>query len=66
MKTKRSYIEYRLESGSVIEVSVVKGKVDFQLYRPLKNNQLELFGDTVLTKDEAKELANILQELSND
>lgn len=66
MKTKRSYIEYRLESGSVIEVSVVKGKVDFQLYRPLKNNQLELFGDTVLTKGEAKELANILQELSND
>lgn len=66
MKTKRSYIEYRLESGAVIEVSLVKGKVDFQLYRPLKNKQLELFGDTVLTKDEAKELASILQELAND
>jgi hypothetical protein len=65
MKTKRSYIEYRLESGAVIEVSVVKGKVDFQLYRPLKNQQLELFGDTVLTKEEAKELASILQELAN-
>jgi hypothetical protein len=65
MKTKRSYIEYRLESGAVIEVSVVKGKVDFQLYRQLKNQQLELFGDTVLTKEEAKELASILQELAN-
>lgn len=66
MKTKRSYIEYRLESGAVIEVSVVRGKIDFQLYRPLKNNQLELFGDTVLTKDETKELIKILQELTNE
>lgn len=66
MKTKRSYIEYRLENGAVIEVSLVKGKIDFQLYRPLKNQQLELFGDTILTRDEARELASILQELAND
>ena len=65
MKTKKSYIEYRLENGCVIEVSVVRGKIDFQLYRQDKN-QMELFGDTVLTKSEAKELAKILQELSND
>jgi hypothetical protein len=65
MKTKKSFIEYRLENGGVIEVSVVRGKIDFQLYRQDKN-QMELFGDTVLTKSEAKELATILQELAND
>jgi len=64
MKTKRSFIEFRLENGHVIEVSFVRGKIDLQLYRQDKK-QLELFGDTVLTKAEAIELASILKELSN-
>ena len=67
MKTKRSFIEIVQENGNVLEVSLIKNKIDIQVYkRTKKPDELFLSFDTSFTKGEAKELIEVLQELINE
>lgn len=66
MQSKKFFHEILLENGDVIEVSLIKKKIDIQVYKRNIKGESSLVFDTNFTTEEAKVLMDVLKELIND
>ena len=64
--TKRFFTELVLENGDTVEVSLIRNKIDIQVYHRNHKGESILVFDTKFTKEETQELIKILQEMLHD